>query len=121
VIVELESAFKPKDAEGFSGAVGAKGISSLFGLKETPIAGTAAAGYVNRFNQLVGQLTLENMGVMKGVLSDADIKIIKEASTALNRSGREEDFVTEIGKQWIQLVRVFIKWFILKNLIDCIT
>lgn len=87
-----------KEAEGFGGAVGAKGPSSLFGLKGDPIAGTAAAGYVNRFNQLVGMLTLENMGIMKGVLSDADIKIIKEASTALNRNGREEDFITELGK-----------------------
>src|ERR1051326_4778025 len=31
---------------GLSGAVGAKGPSSVFGLKEEPIAGTAAAGFV---------------------------------------------------------------------------
>lgn len=36
------------------------------------------------FETLTGLLTLENMGVMKGVLSDADIKIIKDASRALN-------------------------------------
>ncbi len=86
------------DATGFSGAVGAKGPSSLFGLKDNPIGGTDAAGYVARFNQLVGMLTLENMGIMKGVLSDSDIKIIKEASTALNRGVKEGDFVTELGK-----------------------
>jgi hypothetical protein len=52
----------------------------------------------SKISQLTGLLTLDNMGVMKGVLSDADIKIIKEASTSLRRTLSEKDFRAELVK-----------------------
>lgn len=94
----LTDIFDLRDTKGLSGAVGMKGISSLLGLKGTPIAGTPAANYLAKVNQIKGQLTLENMGVMKGVLSDADIKIITDASTALTTNMSETEFLKELGK-----------------------
>jgi len=87
-----------KNTKGFQGAVGAKGLSSLFGLKGTPIAGSKSADYRARLDSIKGQLTLENMGVMKGVLSDSDIKIITSASSALSPDMSETEFKKELQK-----------------------
>jgi len=92
--------------EGLSGAIGAKGITSLFGLKKEPIGGTQTADFVSYFDALKSTLTLENMGVMKGVLSDADIKIIKEASTALSRNMSEATFKKELSRLKEKLQKV---------------
>jgi hypothetical protein len=51
-----------------------------------------------KLKQLQGLETLKNMGVMKGVLSDKDMEIIKNASTALNRHGTEDLFKAELNK-----------------------
>lgn len=56
------------------------------------------AGLKAKYDQLVGLLTLENMGIMKGVLSDSDMKIITSASTALKRSTSHEMFSKELEK-----------------------
>jgi hypothetical protein len=53
---------------------------------------------LSKVEQLQSLLTLENMGIMKGVLSDADIKIITSASTALRRTTTEEAFEKEMKK-----------------------
>jgi hypothetical protein len=49
-----------------------------------------------KIDQLTGLLTLDNMGIMKGVLSDADIKIITSASTSLHRAMDEGSFLKEL-------------------------
>ena len=50
------------------------------------IPGTEAANAVARIDSLKSLLTLDNMKLMKGVLSDSDMKVISSASTALNRA-----------------------------------
>jgi len=87
-----------KNTKGMEQAVGFKGASSLFGFLKNPIAGSPAADYLSKLNSIVGQLTLENMGVMKGVLSDSDMKIIAQASTALNKDMSEPEFKKELAK-----------------------
>lgn len=83
---------------GLSSAVGAKGLSSFFGLKSEPIAGTAAADFVTQLNALKSLLTIENMGIMKGVLSDADIRILTQAATSLSTDMSEKAFRAELQR-----------------------
>jgi hypothetical protein len=87
-----------KGTKGMEDSVGFKGASSLWGFLKNPIAGSPAADYLSKLNSIVGQLTLENMGVMKGVLSDSDMKIISQASTALNKDMSEPEFKKELAK-----------------------
>lgn len=87
-----------RSTKGMEEAVGFKGASSLFGMLKNPIPGSPAADYLSKLNSIIGQLTLENMGVMKGVLSDADMKIISQASTALNKDMSEPEFKKELAK-----------------------
>jgi hypothetical protein len=65
-----------------------KGMPSAFGLYQSsvPVAlrGQDAADAETLLGSLRGLLTLGNMGKMKGVLSDTDIKIIQQASTTLD-------------------------------------
>jgi hypothetical protein len=51
-----------------------------------------------KIDNVRSMLTLENMGLMKGVLSDADMKVITAASTALNASTDEASFDRELLK-----------------------
>lgn len=51
---------------GFSGAVGAKGAESLFGLRDTPVAGTDEADFVAMVDQIGGTLFLEAFQELKG-------------------------------------------------------
>jgi hypothetical protein len=53
------------------------------------------ADFERSYEKLRGLLTLDNIGVLKGVLSDADMKIIKEASTRLNLNMSESGFKNE--------------------------
>ena len=77
---------------GFKGSVGAKGFTHLFGLKGKPFAGTDEATFRAKFDRLKALLTLENMSMMKGVLSDSDLKVLREAATELSTDLKEEDF-----------------------------
>jgi hypothetical protein len=43
-------------------------------------------------------LTLENMGIMKGVLSDSDMKVIAQASSSLNERGSVKAYKAELNK-----------------------
>jgi hypothetical protein len=53
---------------------------------------------LNKINTIKGLLTLENMGIMKGVLSDSDMKVISSASTSLNANTDIATFDREIKK-----------------------
>jgi len=57
------------------------------------IPGTEKFEFEKLFDQLKGLLTLENLGLMKGVLSDTDIKILTDAATSLDLGLSEEDFL----------------------------
>jgi len=82
---------------GLKTAVGVKGMTGGF-LGGWTVPGTDAADFVTRFDSLKSLLTLENMGLMKGVLSDSDMKVIQQASAALNRSMTEKEFKSELSK-----------------------
>jgi hypothetical protein len=58
--------------------------------------GTADAESI--LNSLTGLLTLDNMGKMKGVLSDNDMKILKAASTTLNQKMSPEAAKVELER-----------------------
>lgn len=83
---------------GFSGSVGFKGASSLFGLKKEPIAGTNEAGFNAEYNALKSLLTLDNIGKLKGVLSDTDMKVLSQAASSLDLNMPEKDFRNELNR-----------------------
>lgn len=83
---------------GFSSAVGAKGVSSLFGLKKDPLPGTSAAGFTAEYNALRSMLTLENLGKLKGTLSDSDMKVLSQAASSLDLNMPEKDFRAELSR-----------------------
>lgn len=91
------------DLEGMSGqkgAVGAKGASSLFGYKDKPIAGTAAAGYLAQLDRVKALLTLPNLQYMKGLgaMSDREFNTISASVAALNPDMKESAFTTELTR-----------------------
>lgn len=79
---------------GFSSYVGAKGASSLFGLKDQPVAGTDAAGVATMIETLSSQNFLNSVSQMKGMgaLSENEGKKLAAAVSSLDPSMREEDF-----------------------------
>lgn len=85
---------------GMKGAVGAKGISSLFGIKDKPIAGTNAAGYVAQLDQVKSLLTLPEMQHLKGLgaMSDREFATLSSAATSLSLDMSEKDFKHEVGR-----------------------
>lgn len=86
-----------ENSPGLKTAVGVKGLTGGF-LGGWTVPGTDAADFVTRFDSLKSLLTLENMGLMKGVLSDSDMKVIQQASASLNRSMTEKEFKKELSK-----------------------
>lgn len=52
----------------------------------------------NKYNSLVSSETLKNMGKIKGVLSDSDMKILRDASTQLKLTGSEEAYKKELRR-----------------------
>jgi hypothetical protein len=62
------------------------GLGSAFGVLDnwTPTLRQGTADAEELTKSLQGLLTLENMGKMKGVLSDSDMRVLRQASTTLN-------------------------------------
>jgi hypothetical protein len=87
---------------GFAGAVGAKGPSSFFGLKEDPIAGTDASGFVSWYNKFKAAMTLPNIRYMQGLghMSDVEFGTIAKASTAADRNMPEPEFRRTIAEAY---------------------
>lgn len=83
---------------GLSSVVGVKGPGQLFGILEEPLPGTPAADAKAEFEAIKALLTIENMGIMKGVLSDADIKILENAGTTLSTNISEASFKKELKR-----------------------
>lgn len=86
--------------------------SSLSELKKSPALNAAVGPLAQRlptlrkgtadfeayFNNVKSLLTLENLGLMKGVLSDTDIKILQQAASPLTLNMSEEGFKREVTK-----------------------
>lgn len=62
-----------------------KGFNGVFGLlgSYVPTMRQDTADAESLLNSLQSMLTMENMGKMKGVLSDSDMKVLRQASTTL--------------------------------------
>lgn len=58
---------------------------------------TATEDFDAKLDQLKSILTLDNMDLMTGVLSESDIKILASAATALNVKGSREAFDAELN------------------------
>jgi hypothetical protein len=86
--------------------------SSLAELKRSPALNAAVGPIAQRlptlrkgtadfeayFNNVKSLLTLENLGLMKGVLSDTDIKILQQAASPLTLNMSEAGFKREVTK-----------------------
>lgn len=96
----IETIGQMEDHPGLPGAVGAKGPSSLFGLKSDPISGTNASNFARLVDTLKARLTLPNLKSLKGLgpASDRDMQIIAAAATSLDRSMDEGAFRAELDR-----------------------
>jgi hypothetical protein len=91
-------------SKGFSGAVGANWgsiIPNFIVSKEDykNMAGTERASTMAKITSLLASKTLENMGKIKGVLSDSDMALLRAASTGgLSTNMTEEEFTKKINE-----------------------
>lgn len=85
---------------GFKGAIGAKGLSSFFGLKEKPLEGSQAASFIQELDKLKANIKLVNIKYLKGTgaLSDAEGKTLEDAGTSLSTALNEESFTAELAR-----------------------
>lgn len=83
---------------GFTSAVGAKGISSLFGLKGTPIAGSPAADFDAKLKQVTQDVVLPNLTILHGLgrVTDREFQALQSAVTSLSTNESEEQFKTDL-------------------------
>lgn len=86
---------KFNDGKGTS-AVGKSGAFNSFGYGYIP--GTERANFVNDFNSLKSQLSLDNIKLLKGqgAVSDAERALLEKASTKLNLAQSEDEFKTTL-------------------------
>lgn len=85
---------------GKSGAVGAKGPSSLFGALDKPIGGTDAAGYTAKIDQVKALLVMPELAQLRGLgaMSDREFATISSAATSLSRDTNEKEFDLELER-----------------------
>lgn len=83
-----------EQSEGFESYVGAKGATSLFGLKPTPLAGTEAASVAAKIDTLQSKNFMNAIQSMKGLgaLSDAEGAKVASAISSLNPDMTEKAF-----------------------------
>lgn len=82
------------ELKGHPGKSFAVGKTSLFNF----IPGTSGASFVDKLNSVKSLLTLPNLGLLKGAMSDNDLKFINSAGTSLATSNTQEDFNRELDK-----------------------
>lgn len=84
-----------KTHPGFSDAVGAKGLSSGFGLLSKPISGTKAADFQALLDQVSGQAFLDARQQLKGggAITDFEGKKAEGAITRMKTSQSEDEFI----------------------------
>jgi len=87
-------------AQGLRSAVGAKGSSSLFGIRNNPFSGTQATDFQAKVDSLVASLSLDNIDKLKGTgaISDPEQKMLREASTSLSTRMSEVGFLEELKR-----------------------
>jgi hypothetical protein len=84
--------------QGFTSAVGAKGLSSFFGIKGSPLAGSAAANFDAKLKQVVNDVVLPNLKVLHGLgrVTDREFQALSNSVTALGTNLSETQFKTEL-------------------------
>lgn len=89
-----------KNSAGKSGAVGAKGATSLYGILDKPMGGTESSDFAAYFDALKAQLVLPKLQMLRGLgaMSDREFATLSSAATALNRDMTEESFDRELSK-----------------------
>jgi hypothetical protein len=70
--------------------------SYALGWNDEPVGGTQAAGAGSLLTSLKAVMTLENLGLLKGVLSDRDIQMLQAAASALDSRAPDADFEREL-------------------------
>lgn len=85
--------------QGFTGAVGAKGISSLFGLKGQPFAGSQAENFDAKLKQTVNDVVLPNLTILHGLgrVTDREFQALQSSITDLSPNLSEGEFKKELG------------------------
>lgn len=80
---------------GLSAAVGAKGITSLFGIADQPLAGTEAADFVTKLDTVKANQFLEAVEAMRGLgtLTEREGAKIESASGTLSPDQSEKAFI----------------------------
>jgi hypothetical protein len=83
-----------------SGAVGAKGLSSLFGYLDKPIAGTKAASARAQIDRVKALVTLPELQNLRGLgaMSDREFATLTSAASALSTDMKEKDFKAELSR-----------------------
>lgn len=92
----LNAISKLKNSKGLGASVGVKGVTNY-------IPGTEAANFQAQFKNLESLLTLENLGVLKGAISDKDMEVLKSAATSLNMNMSEKEFRKTIDEMEAKL------------------
>ncbi len=84
--------------QGFAGAVGAKGPTSLFGLLSSPLAGTPAADFDAKLKQVTSGPVLDNLSILKGIgrVSQKEFDTLQSAITSLGTSESEGQFKKDL-------------------------
>ena len=96
---------------GLSSAVGAKGLSSFFGLKSEPIQGTAAADFNTKLEQFKSNMTLSMIPHLKGTgaISDAEERMLASSATSLSTKMSEVEFKAEMARMKVILENASVK------------
>lgn len=95
----LDAAKALRDSTGRDAMTGARGWSYGLGLSgENPLPGTAAASAKARFDTLKSLMTLENLGLLKGAMSDKDLAFIQSAGSALSPGMDDATFAKELDQ-----------------------
>lgn len=96
----LDVATRLQKAPGRGALTGRRVGNPAYGLGvfNDPIAGTSAADAKALYDSLKSTLTLENIGLLKGVLSDRDMQILQSAATALDPAMSDQAFDAELAR-----------------------
>jgi hypothetical protein len=91
---------KGQGVAGFGGAFGAKEMSSLYGLLDTPIAGTDAADASALLETLRTQIARPQLEAMKGLgaMSDREFAALSSSASTLGSSLKEATALAELDR-----------------------
>jgi len=63
-----------------------------------PVIKGSTQDFIDKTNRLKALLTTDNIGLLKGVLSDSDMRLLERIGTSLNLGGSEEGFRAELNR-----------------------